>query len=128
MKKNFFLISCLITTFFLNAQEQPKKKGHSSKVDSTIVQNDYKVVYYSDGKIEYFPITQQKKLRNPEQFGSIKEVDDYLEAINIKVNWVKNNPEEHEKAVASDWYNFMEKAKQKALEEKERLQSKKSKN
>lgn len=121
MKKNFFLISCLITTFFLNAQEQPKKKGHSSKVDSTIVQNDYKVVYYSDGKIEYFPITQQKKLKNPDQFGSIKEIDDYLEAINIKVNWVKNNPEEHEKALASDWYKFMEKAKQKALEEKERL-------
>ena len=127
MKKNIFLIFCLFTSLCLNAQVQSKKKGHSSKVDSTIVQNNHKVVYYSDGKIEYYPIKQNKKLSSPERFESIKAVNDYLEAIDIKINWVKNNPEEHEKALNSGWYELMEEAKQKAEEEKIRL-SKNSKN
>lgn len=51
----------------------------------------------------------------------IADLDNYIKAIDTKVEWAKNNPEEDKKAKKSGWYDQMATAKKTAEEKKQNL-------
>ncbi|GAA0876350.1 hypothetical protein GCM10009118_27600 [Wandonia haliotis] len=56
-----------------------------------------------------------------DRFTSIADVDSYIKAVQTKIEYVKNTPEEHAIALKEGWYEKMEKNIQKALIQREEL-------
>jgi hypothetical protein len=51
----------------------------------------------------------------------IADADAMINAIDTKIEWVKNNPEENKKAIASGWFDQMEGYRQNAQSKKDEL-------
>lgn len=65
------------------------------------------------------PIVKEKPVKSIDQ--QIQDLDTYINAIDIKVEWVKNNPEEDKMAKETGWYEKMNENRKNSLNQKEKL-------
>ena len=61
------------------------------------------------------------------KFQSVEAIDQYVEAVKAKIEHVKNDPEQHERALEMGWYDQMNGYIKSALREKARLEAKEEK-
>lgn len=118
----FFLFSFI---FFAQNQEDTLQSARSLKTDKrdlVIIRNQPNKTIKSD-TIQQSSTTTKTTPKQTEW--TVESLDKYISSLEKKIEWVKNNPAEDEKAKASGWYDQIEGFLKNARLEREKLIDKK---
>jgi len=116
-----YLVIILFAFASLNTVAQEKKKevqelkavSVEKNVSAKTISKENKAIYVSSGTKSIQPE------RNLEYYNNV------ITALNIKINYIKSDPAENERAIETGWYDDMNQLLLKAKEERTRLQNQK---
>ena len=134
MKRNLITVLSLVISCAAFSQENvgsdvrsDEKKELSPK--PTTVQHE--AIPTKEKRVSSGSVTISKKAGEPQKVhdaayyqNEIAIIDNNINAIDQKVAWVNNNPQEKQQAEANGWFDNMEKIKQELITKKSTLQQK----
>lgn len=104
------LMSCLLITIGINAQQQSPTENETQTLSVGVKTNS----------------NDPQKQQSSERVRTIQNVDNEISDIKIKLEYVKNNPEEDRIAREEGWYEMIERKLEHLYKEKAELEEKRS--